>query len=199
MGRHNTHGDHEAKVELYVHVCPLDQGYDEGGAYWGEGQPLWRAVAPDGGIEFFMRAADREAAIDMVYEEYPKAGVLPTPRERWVEEFVQGYMTCALWSSTDEEHDGMEGFPIDPVTQAKMRVDCEDFIDSVPEGIWKVVFEEYDYSYTQAGHDFWLTRNHHGAGYWDRGLGKFGEKLTELAHAAGECYLYVSGDTVYQA
>jgi hypothetical protein len=29
----------------------------------------------------------------------------------------------------------------------------------------------------QAGIDFWLTRNRHGAGYWDRGLGITGDKL----------------------
>jgi hypothetical protein len=27
----------------------------------------------------------------------------------------------------------------------------------------------------QVGHDFWLTRNRHGAGFWDRGYGKLGD------------------------
>ena len=29
-----------------------------------------------------------------------------------------------------------------------------------------------------AGHDFALTRNGHGAGFWDRGLGAIGDMLT---------------------
>jgi len=42
------------------------------------------------------------------------------------------------------------------------------------------------YSEEQAGIDFWYTRNHHGVGYWDRGLGALGDQLTEIAHKAGE-------------
>jgi len=31
----------------------------------------------------------------------------------------------------------------------------------------------------QAGIDFWFTRNGHGVGFWDRGLGKIGEDLSK--------------------
>jgi len=37
----------------------------------------------------------------------------------------------------------------------------------------------------QVGHDFHLTRNHHGAGFWDRGHGDLGSQLTTLAQAYG--------------
>lgn len=40
--------------------------------------------------------------------------------------------------------------------------------------------------YEQHGHDFALTRNHHGAGFWDRGYGDVGDRLTEAAQAYGE-------------
>jgi hypothetical protein len=44
-------------------------------------------------------------------------------------------------------------------------------------------------------HDFWLTRNHHGAGFWDGDYPKvIGVALTELAHSFGECDLYVGDD-----
>ena len=34
----------------------------------------------------------------------------------------------------------------------------------------------------QNGHDFWLTRRRHGAGFWDRGYGdSVGEILTKIA------------------
>lgn len=36
------------------------------------------------------------------------------------------------------------------------------------------------------GIDFHLTRNHHGAGFWDRGTGAAGERLTANAHPYGE-------------
>ena len=44
---------------------------------------------------------------------------------------------------------------------------------------------------TQLGHDLWLTRNRHGAGFWDRGLGELGDQLTATAHQMGEQALYV--------
>ena len=43
------------------------------------------------------------------------------------------------------------------------------------------------------GHDYWLTRNGHGTGFWDRDLpGDLGRILTDEAHADGEAYLYVN-------
>lgn len=37
-------------------------GYDEGGAYWGLGAPLYWACCDTGSIDFFFRAANRDAA-----------------------------------------------------------------------------------------------------------------------------------------
>jgi hypothetical protein len=44
------------------------------------------------------------------------------------------------------------------------------------------------------GHDLWLTRNGHGAGFWDRGLGDVGDKLTAIAKRMGSKSLYVGDD-----
>lgn len=35
------------------------------------------------------------------------------------------------------------------------------------------------YTEIQAGRDFWFTRNGHGVGFWDRGLGEIGDLLSE--------------------
>ena len=53
------------------------------------------------------------------------------------------------------------------------------------------------------GHDIALTQNHHGAGFWDRGYGAKGDRLTKHAHSLGswQCvgvtpdgkYYYVEG------
>ena len=71
-----------------------------------------------------------------------------------------------------------------------MREDCDEFLALHPE---LASFEHVPgrdggwYLAEQAGHDFWLTRNGHGAGFWDRGLGALGETLTKWAKAAGTC------------
>lgn len=47
----------------------------------------------------------------------------------------------------------------------------------------------------QAGHDFWLTRNGHGSGFWDGGWPEpAATRLTDAAHAYGEFNLYVGDD-----
>lgn len=42
----------------------------------------------------------------------------------------------------------------------------------------------------QFGHDLALTRNRHGAGFWDRGLGDAGYVLTDWAHMLGELQVF---------
>lgn len=46
-------------------------------------------------------------------------------------------------------------------------------------------------SLEQCGHDFILTRNGHGAGFWDRGHGEAGNRLSEAAKAYGEVHATV--------
>jgi hypothetical protein len=46
----------------------------------------------------------------------------------------------------------------------------------------------------RAGHDFWLTRNGHGAGFWDRGLGTLGNRLSAAAKVYSGCDLFVGDD-----
>jgi len=50
-------------------------------------------------------------------------------------------------------------------------------------------------------HDFILTRNRHGSGFWDTGrwAEPFATKLTELCHKFGELEIYVSDDDLLEA
>lgn len=41
------------------------------------------------------------------------------------------------------------------------------------------------------GHDFWLTRNGHGAGAWDRGAGESGEEVSRLMRSYGGTCLWL--------
>ena len=44
------------------------------------------------------------------------------------------------------------------------------------------------------GADFALTRNHHGDGFWARGYGDVGDRLTVAAHAYGEVTVELDAD-----
>jgi hypothetical protein len=39
--------------------------------------------------------------------------------------------------------------------------------------------------------DYCPTRNRHGAGFWDRGLGDLGDQLTDAAHTMGSMDAYI--------
>lgn len=111
--------------------------------------------------------------------------------------FAAAYLECALWSSTDNA-DETGGEPLDrnyccddiaPAAKVRAFRDCLDFIDANAE-----MMAATGATAEQHGHDFWLTRNHHGAGFWDRGYGKRGDKLTDAAHVYGSCDLEVGDD-----
>lgn len=123
-----------------------------------------------------------------------------------LDDFYDAYVEAALWSTNDESTpEG--GVPFDqnygpddihPDSREKMLKDCQRFLYKnrahiKPEHCTRGTGE---YSvYAQAGHDFWLTRCHHGAGFWD---GDWTEphaaKLTESAHSFGECDLVLGDD-----
>ncbi len=111
--------------------------------------------------------------------------------------FLAAYIECALWSSSDGDTGDMLDaiYTVDdlaPDTVASMRADCEAFIDDQSADL-----EGMDAA--QAGHDFWLTRNGHGAGFWDRGLGEKGRRLTEACRPYGSVDLYAGDDGLIHA
>lgn len=111
------------------------------------------------------------------------------------ERFVSAYIEAALWSSSDGEAESLEGEELSDKARAEMRADCDSFWGENVN-----LLGESGLSQDQAGHDFWLTRNHHGAGFWDRGLpGDTGKRLTDAAHAHGSVDLYIGDDGLVYA
>jgi hypothetical protein len=100
--------------------------------------------------------------------------------------FTTAYITCALWSSTDNARDD-GGDPLDRnygpedltiATLREMIADCRSFQHDNAADLEGLDTE-------QCGHDFWLTRNGHGAGFWDRGLGALGDRLSDASKPYG--------------
>jgi hypothetical protein len=109
------------------------------------------------------------------------------------EQFIAGYIACALWSSTDDNGESLDMYDADdiaPEVLAQMQSDCADFLEANAE-----LLDQSELSAEQAGHDFWLTRNRHGAGFWDRGLGPVGEQLSAAAKVYGGVDLYIGDDS----
>lgn len=106
-------------------------------------------------------------------------------------EFTLGYVLAALWLSDPSPGQGdytetglslVDSIPLYWMEQAV--VDCDKFQQE------NETLLEQAGTDSQNGHDFWLTRNRRGAGFWDRGYpDEIGDALTEAAHAFGEAYL----------
>lgn len=115
-----------------------------------------------------------------------------------IDDFVRAYLECALWSSTDGECNPLDDeYSIDdcsPEFVTEAIKDCQNFRELCIQEIGKNAFDGWDDE--QAGHDFWLTHNRHGTGFWDRGLAN-GDKLTKWAHTFGSVDLYVHEGKVH--
>lgn len=130
---------------------------------------------------------------------------------------VQSYIGTALWASTDMSDDSggiaLDDFPygedkLSDEARQKMAEDVHQFITDNADDCDEWVALLGDGS---VGHDLWLTRNRHGAGFWDRFYGgangdanrepiAIGKRLTDSAHAFGEADLYVGDDgNIYQS
>lgn len=113
-----------------------------------------------------------------------------------LDEFTLAHAECALWSSTDDldvplnEHYTLADLA--PETVGKIKTDCAKFQADNSRDLCIGVSRNAE----QGGHDFWLTRNGHGCGFWD---GDYwaedtGERLTEAAKKFKECELYIGDD-----
>lgn len=113
-----------------------------------------------------------------------------------LDEFTQGYVECALWAdgnadSLDCEADATVA-ELSPDALSAMIEDCRIFQADRPRDLALYVEKGRDLSH--AGHDFWLSRNGHGTGFWDRGFGAVGDSLDSHARSFRRVDLYRGDD-----
>lgn len=123
-------------------------------------------------------------------QEHP--GTKKTPSDPMFKRGLDQYKHTALWSSTDDDgtpldkHHSHEDF--DPNLHQKMEKDWKAFSQKHRDMVDK-------YGPEKVAHDFWLTRNGHGAGFWDGDYDdKDGKMLTESAKKFGQHDIYKGDD-----
>lgn len=142
-----------------------------------------------------------------------------------MKEFVRSYLATALWSSSDslpgydEERDGYtDHMPLDNyIAETGQRLslgvikaaikDCKLFIHKAineleihEDEVFKLSYADSSEGSPIVAHDFWLTRNYHGAGFWDGDYEEpLGTQFTELSHKFPPIDLYIGDDgRIYQ-
>lgn len=114
-------------------------------------------------------------------------------------DFARGYITAAFWTFDDEAPSGdysqsgrpeeLYGQLADKALEA-MLADCLRFQSEQGGHLRLSGMKD-----SEAGHCLWLTRNHHGSGFWDSDIPESQQDaLTKAAHAFGERSLYYGDD-----
>lgn len=119
MGRPNQHAseprDQLRPVLALVRLRFEDGDYDEGGAYWGAPATVWRVYgeAADEVIDFYLRAANREAAETAALQEYPLAAFGPPGFVAIAGHILKGmalaFFACAYADQADECGQSLQG------------------------------------------------------------------------------------------
>lgn len=152
------------------------------------------------------------AAIERWMDEYGEHVPIPAHHDEYLGQFIAGYCHAMLWANLsdvrDTEGNGHDTRPeawqtadgwqlaaFDAESQAEITRECEDFVRANWRDLAELAGTDYGWGdngspdpacvAASAGHDFALTRNGHGAGFWDRGLGDLGDRLTRAARAYG--------------
>lgn len=112
---------------------------------------------------------------------------------------IRAAIECALWCTTDDEGEPLDyaydGDDLATVTRENLAMDVTLFIEENAEDLLASGLNS-----SQIGHDFVLTRNHHGSGFWDRGLEEsLGQRLTDACDPYGSFDLYVGDDDLLYA
>jgi hypothetical protein len=104
--------------------------------------------------------------------------------------FIAAYLDCAAWADGSEEQtERANNGEFTSEAQVRAQVECKAFM-------YRALPYMQAWTPEQAGHDFWLTRNGHGSGFWDRQL-EHGDVLTAIAKNFGTLSVYVPDDSEY--
>jgi len=132
-------------------------------------------------------------------------------------EFWKGYLQAMAFTAHRETVDANGDYDSNPLFEDKqfsefdikrihevlsvetildLQEDCVQFLVQVQE-LYAESFEEFDIPWEQVGSDFHLSRNGHGAGFFDRDYQGLENQLQEMARVWGTCEL-VCEDQTYQ-
>lgn len=157
---------------------------------------------------------DTDAFVDGYIEAALWADCMPADRCVECDELLTFEATLGAWQHAAQEADdwcslgrspqrdenaesgSCEGLELRDGARDKMAGDCLTFIEANQADLIAYCEQRseqwngpgtgpLDGIESYAGHDFWLTRVGHGAGFWDRGLGDLGERLTDASKAYG--------------
>jgi len=118
-----------------------------------------------------------------------------------LDSFERAYIECVLWSSFDESGEPLdrnyEAFDFSDEASDDMRDVCAQFLERFSDVDLdsERETESPEDVLSLAGHDLWLSRNGHGAGFTDGDWREpFASQAAEFAAELGKAHAYVGRD-----
>jgi hypothetical protein len=196
-------------VSYPLEDCPTCHGTNDAGWLGTPGSRYGRTSAHVAPFVYRVARAEgdtSEAMLDHIMSMAVNDSETP---QRWLEQYaealsgadidamVDGYLDAQLWAQSDNERDDSGSTTLG---ENYDRADIADeYVESVRDEIAALVADhplavrmyaaqrQFNAGSVWAhfGHDFYLTREGHGVGFWDRGLGELGDYLTQISKWAG--------------
>lgn len=112
-----------------------------------------------------------------------------------------GDVTLEMWDECYTADDATPELVGQLTEELELWEDVEFYGDSTHDAMLKALatyVEHFGDSWAgQFGHDLALTRNGHGAGFWDRGLGEAGDVLTDWAKSMGTLNVFHGHESIH--
>jgi len=110
---------------------------------------------------------------------------------------VQSYIEAMKWATTDGDDDNyLEEYELSEEAQQAAVIACARLLQVHGKDLELVIDLHPHYTYSDVGHDLFLTREGHGAGFWDRDLGHYGDVLTKYCEGIKSCNPCVGDDNL---
>ena len=114
--------------------------------------------------------------------------------QKLIDEMVSAYLEAVAFTDCGEDSDVPKSAQFADVAILEAYATCADFLtQAVRAGLWQQWIDANE-TIEAFAYDYWLTRNGHGAGFWDRGLGELGDNLSEMANLQGSVDAYCGDD-----
>lgn len=113
-----------------------------------------------------------------------------------LENFTSAYIEAMYFAESGPDDEVSVDTELSPEARASIEADCHSFWRRFGSYIVSEVCDSaFPDSVSQAGHDFYFTRNGHGVGFWeDEWPETYRDILTKGAESYGELQMYLGDD-----
>ena len=113
--------------------------------------------------------------------------------------FIQSYIATMFWADAGEEDQIPSDGEINELAQELVERDCRAFLEKAEQQLLLALpsFDGNANMLARAAHDFYLTRQGHGAGFWDSSelwVNGTDDTLTAISHEFPDIYFYEGDD-----